>query len=706
MLWALGLVALLFQAAQSGDALLDAARDGDVAEARRLLDAGVDVNFGNRYQATALFFAADKGDLEMVRLLVERGARLDVRDTFYQMSAIARALSNDHRDVALYLLERNPGDADGVLATAMRSDDAELARAALASGGVTREAYDEARATSSGELRSVIDASPRPAPSSARWNPAREELEALVGRYQNETTDVAAEVALDGERLVFREDGATRPLEAGLSPRSFLLQDGTEVVFAGRGGMVERVLVGDTSYRPFEETESRAPAVESPNALTATTGSDVDERRGPPRPWPAFRGPDRSGNADGQGIPVEWDAVSGKNIRFKTAIPGFSVSSPIVWGNRIFVVTAVSSSGDATFRTGLYGDVAPVEDVSEHRWLLYALDTSDGHVVWERELHRGIPGTKRHTKSSQANATPVTDGERVITVLGSVGKIYCHDYAGELLWTKDVGVLNVGWFYDPDYQWGHASSPIIYGERVILQSDSHGSSFIAAYAIATGEELWRTERPDEIPTFATPTVYRGESGDEVVTNGTQVRGYDPATGELLWHLAPNSEIPIGSPVVTEDLIFVTAGYPPVRPIYAIRPGSRGDLSVDANESMAWSKNRGGTYIPTPIAYGGLLYLNANNGRLTAYDARTGEEVYRERIGGVGGSYAASPIAADGRLYFTNEDGETFVVRAGPEYGLIAKNSVDGVVLSTPAASNGLLVIRTLGHVYGIANAQP
>ena len=184
-----------------------------------------------------------------------------------------------------------------------------------------------------------------------------------------------------------------------------------------------------------------------------------------------------------------------------------------------------------------------------------------------------------------------------------------------------------------------------------------------------------------------------------------IRGYDPKTGELLWFLGPNSEIPIGAPVVTEDLIYVTAGYPPIRPIYAIRPGSRGDLAlpdgVDESEALAWSKNRGGTYIPSPLVYG-HFYTNANNGRLTCYDAATGERVYRARIGGVGGSYAASPVAADGRLYFTNEEGETFVVRAGDEYELLAKNTVDGTVLSTPAASNGLLVIRTLTHVYGIS----
>ena len=367
----------------------------------------------------------------------------------------------------------------------------------------------------------------------------------------------------------------------------------------------------------------------------------------------------------------------------------------------------MSGASDRTFRTGLYGDVIPIDDLSEHRWLLYALDTRDGRIVWERELERKKPGTKRHPKSSQANATPLTDGKRIVSVLGSTGFLYCHDFEGNLLWKKEIGVLNSGWFYDPDYQWGHSSSPILYDGRVIVQADVHGSSFIAAYDLENGNELWRTAREGEIPTFATPTVYRGPTGDELVANGTRIRGYDPKTGALLWHLGPNSEIPVGSPVVTSDLMYVTAGYPPIKPIYAIRPGSRGDLAlpagVEKSEALAWSKTRGGTYIPSPLVYRGHLYTNENNGLLVCYDAATGELVYRARIGGTGGAYSASPIAADGRLYFTTEEGETFVVEAGPEYRLLAKNRVEGVVLSTPAASGGLLVIRTLEHVYGIAN---
>ncbi len=527
-----------------------------------------------------------------------------------------------------------------------------------------------------------------------------------MGKYRNEEKGEVIAVERTGGGLVLRQGDRATALRA-TGPREFALDgDAGVLAFGGRGGMVEFVSLqrgsDATLFRPFEQGE-----ILGVDGRIAETSGDLRTEAKAPAPWPSFRGPNGSGIADGQGIPLEWDSATKKNVRFATALEGFSVSSPIVWGNRVFVLSAVSGASDRTFRTGLYGDVTPVDDLSEHRWLLYALDTGDGRIVWERELERRTPGTKRHSKSSQANATPVTDGKRIVSLLGSTGALYCHDYEGNLLWKKEIGILNSGWFYDPDYQWGHSSSPILYDGRVIVQADVHGGSFIAAYDLENGNELWRTAREGEIPTFATPTLYRGPTGDELVTNGTRIRGYDPKTGALLWHLGPNSEIPVGSPVVTSDLIYVTAGYPPVKPIYAIRPGSRGDLAlpagVEKSEALAWSKTRGGTYIPSPLVYRGYFYTNENNGLLVCYDASTGEVVYRARIGGTGGAYSASPIAADGRLYFTTEEGETFVVEAGPEYRLLAKNRVDGVVLSTPAASGGLLVIRTLSHVVGIAN---
>ncbi len=666
--------------------LREAARRGDLARAKSLLDAGVPVDAKNRYGATALFFAADKGHLPLIQLLIERGASTEVSDTFYGMTPLVRAIDRGHEESAVFLLKH-----------------------VLASGQLTRKSFDEIREESKSRGRTEVvrflESTTPPAPASEA-PPERVDLTSLAGRYRNEETGEVFVVEKTGEDLVIRLGDKMTPLEL-TGEREFALDGGAgAVAFGGRGGMVEYASLtrgSETkSFRPMEDGE-----ILGGDGRIAESSANVLPEAAARAPWPAFRGPNGSGIADGQRIPLEWDSASRKNVRFATPIEGFSVSSPIVWGNRIFVLSAVSGASDRTFRTGLYGDVTPIDDLSEHRWLLYALDTRDGRIVWERELERRKPGTKRHSKSSQANETPVTDGKRIVSLLGSTGFLYCHDFEGNLLWKKEIGVLNSGWFYDPDYQWGHSSSPILYDGRVIVQADVHGSSFVAAYDLESGNEVWRATREGEIPTFATPTVYHGPTGDELVTNGTRIRGYDPKTGALLWHLGPNSEIPVGSPVVTSDLIYVTAGYPPVKPIYAIRPGSRGDLAlpagVEKSEALAWSKTRGGTYIPSPLVYRGYFYTNENNGLLVCYDAATGELVYRARIGGEGGSYAASPIAADGRLYFTTEEGETFVVEAGPQYRLLAKNRVEGVVLSTPAASDGLLVIRTLEHVYGIAH---
>ena len=683
------LVALLLfvLALDQGEDLREAARRGDLERAKALLDAGVPVDAKNRYGATALFFAADRGHLPLIQLLIERGASTEVSDTFYGMTPLVRAIDRGHEESAIFLLKH-----------------------ALASGHLNRESFDEileeSKSSGRAEVVRFLESTPPPAPARASEAPPEEiDFTSLVGRYRIEAKGEVFTVEKMDEGLVIRLGEKTVPLEAR-GVREFALGGSAgALAFGGRGGMVEYALLtrgSETAYAPREEGD-----ILGAGGNVAAASGDLRPEAAAPAPWPSFRGPNGSGIADGQRIPLEWDSGARKNIRFATPIEGFSVSSPIVWGNRIFVLSAVSGAADRTFRTGLYGDVTPIDDLSEHRWLLYALDTREGRIVWERELERRKPGTKRHAKSSQANATPVTDGKRIVSLLGSTGFLYCHDFEGNLLWKKEIGVLNSGWFYDPDYQWGHSSSPILYDGRVIVQADVHGGSFIAAFDLESGNEVWHTARDGEIPTFATPTLYRGRTGDELVTNGTRIRGYDPKTGALLWHLGPNSEIAVGSPVATPDLIYVTAGYPPIKPIYAIRPGSRGDLAlpegVDKSEALAWSKTRGGTYIPSPLVYRGYFYTNENNGLLVCYDAATGELVYRARVGGTGGAYSASPIAANGRLYFTTEEGETFVVEAGPEYRLLAKNRVEGVVLSTPAASDGLLVIRTLEHVYGIAN---
>ena len=417
--------------------------------------------------------------------------------------------------------------------------------------------------------------------------------------------------------------------------------------------------------------------------------------------WPQFRGPGATGVSEGAAKPVKFDAPTSLNVRWKADIPGLSHASPVVWGNKVFIVTAVNSSKDET-RFGLFGDVAPVKDDPQHAWKVYALDKATGNVLWERTAYEGIPKVKRHPKSSHAASTPATDGKYLIVNFGSEG-LYAYDLDGKLMWKQDLGVLDAGWFYDVDYQWEYASSPIIYKNLVIVQADIQKNSFVAAYDIQTGKQVWKTPR-EELSSWGTPTVYEGKQRAELITNGAKfIRGYDPATGKELWRLGPMSEITTPTPFVAHDLIFVTSGYAPIQPIYAIRPGGNGDLTLpkdkESSDFIVWSKQRGGPYMPTPIVYGDLLYTCSNQGVFTAYNAVTGERVYQERLGGTGGAFTASPVASDGKIYLSSEDGDVFVVKAGQKYELLAKNPVGEVMMATPAISDGLVIVRTVSHVY-------
>lgn len=420
--------------------------------------------------------------------------------------------------------------------------------------------------------------------------------------------------------------------------------------------------------------------------------------------WPQFRGPSASGIGDGTKPPLKWDATKGTNIAWQVEIPGLANSSPVVWGERIFVTTAVSSDVKQTFRTGLYGDTDSVNDSSPHQWKVFAIDRKTGKILWQQTAHEGVPKTKRHPKSSQASPSPATNGKVVVAYFGSEG-LYAYSTAGELLWKKDLGLQSAGWFFDPDSEWGAGSSPVIYKNTVIVQCDRQKDSFIAAYDLQDGRQVWRTARA-EIPSWGTPTIVPAKDRTEVVTNAPKaIRGYDADTGKELWSLGPNSEITCTTPVSAAGLIFVTAGYPPVQPIYAIKVGSSGDLTLkdgkESSDAIAWSKQRGGVYLPSPLVYGEHLYTVSNNGILSQYDAKTGNRLYQQRVG-EGGSFVASPVAAAGRLYIASEDGDVYVAKAGTQYELLAKNPMGEPVLATPALAGDLLIVRSARHLFAIA----
>ena len=425
--------------------------------------------------------------------------------------------------------------------------------------------------------------------------------------------------------------------------------------------------------------------------------------------WPSFRGSRASGVADGQNLPDRWNVATGENILWRTPIPGLAHSSPVVWGDRIFVTSAVSSNPNATFRPGLYGDGDASDDRSRQRWTIYAIDKRTGRIAWERVAHEGEPIGKRHIKSTYASATPVTDGRIVVSSFGSQG-VFAYDVNGHFLWKVELGHLDIGAYDIPTFEWGPASSPIIWNGLVILQVDTQADSFLLALKADTGETAWKTAR-EELPSWGTPTVAVTPAGPQLVTNASNfIRGYDPVTGEELWRLGGSSKITAPTPVFDDGVFVVASGRAPERPIFVIRPQARGDITLaggkTSNDAVVWSKTGRGPYMPTPLVYRGQVYVLANNGVFDAYNLRTGEEVYRERLAGVGNGFSASPVAADGKIYLSNEDGEITVVSAGPAFRQLSTNAMGELLMATPALSDGVMYVRTARSVFAIGQRPP
>lgn len=704
-------------AGQQEDRFWEAARQGDVATIKKLHQAGVDLNVRTEYGATALSYACDRNQVEVVRYLVENGADVNTKDDFYKVTAMGWSLFKEHFEITKILLAAGAEGAGQVLLTGVAKKDLELIALALKSPEVNSDDVDQAmekarEADGAEDIVALLENADVKPSERKEFVVTAEVLNTYVGAYRNDEIGMTIDVRNEDGGMVIQATGQPPVAMRPLSQSVFEAMDvpGIEMSFSGRGDIIEVLVLqqsGQTINFPRVEVTAEAkpeldpePEVEKP-MVAAETAPVV---RSKATNWPGFRGIQASGVADGQGVPATWNVTTGENVRWKTPIPGLGNSSPVIWGDRIFVTTAISTAGNNSLRTGNYGDVDMVDDDSEHIYKVYGLSTAGGEVVWEQTVAQQVPGAGRHLKSTQANSTPVTDGKRVVALFGAVGLLVAYDLDGNLQWKTDVGTLDAGWFYDRSYSWGHASSPVIHGGLVIVQADIYADSFIAAYSLKDGREVWKTER-ESIPSWGTPTVYEGAKGAEVIANGPTIRGYDLKTGKELWSLSPNSEVTVATPIIANDMFYVTAGYPPARPVYAIRPGSRGDISLPdgakATEAIAWSKNKGGTYMPTPIVYGEYLYTCANNGRLTAYNAVTGEDVYRQRLDSGGGAFTASPVATDGRIYFTAEDGDIIVARAGAVYEELARNDMGEVCMSTPAISDGLLVIRTAGNVYGI-----
>jgi outer membrane protein assembly factor BamB len=415
--------------------------------------------------------------------------------------------------------------------------------------------------------------------------------------------------------------------------------------------------------------------------------------------WPQFRGPGAMGVAESPRLPDTWSTT--KNVRWKTTIPGHGWSSPIVWGDRIFVTAVVPAAETEAPVKGLYfGGERPAPKV-EHRWMVYAIDWNTGRIAWQREARRGMP-VSRHLKNTYASETPVTDGQRVYVSFGNVG-IFAYDFAGNLAWSAPVEPR-------PTHSgWGTAASPVLHNGRLYIVHDNEQQSYITALDARTGKAVWRTDR-QEATAWATPYVWEHAGRTEIVTSATgAIRSYD-LEGKLLWQLGPMSSIAIPTPFSKFGLLYVTSGYvgDAVRPVYAIKPGASGDISLKkgeaGNASIAWSLPQGGPYNPSPIIYGDYYYTLFDRGFFTCHDAKTGKEIYTKvRLDPTASGFTASPWAYNGKLFAMSEDGTTYVIQAGPEFKVIGQNTLDEFTMASPAIDRDSLIIRTATSLYRIGN---
>lgn len=421
--------------------------------------------------------------------------------------------------------------------------------------------------------------------------------------------------------------------------------------------------------------------------------------------WPSFRGPDGTGIGTGE-PPVEWDVESGKNILWKVAIAGLAHSSPIVWGDRIFLTTAIPVDAEAEVQVGwLRGTGESAADKGPWKWQVMCLDRASGEVLWLKTAHEGAPRAARHLKATHANCTPATDGTHVAAFFGSEG-LFVYDFEGTLLWRKDLGRLPAGPVGRSEYQWGFASSPILHDGKVIVQCDVQGISFWAAFDAATGKELIRVERGDD-PSWATPTVIRASDGkDLVVCNGyKKMAAYELDGGKLRWHLGGGGDVPVPRPVPVGDRVVLANGHGPMQPVYVIQADASGDLTPSADKKPAgidWWDHRGGSYMPTPLVLDGAVYVANDNGILTRHELADGKLSYKKRLpGGRRSTYSASAVTAGGRIYTTSESGRIDVIAAGSEFEVLGANRMNETCMATPAISDGLLFVRSTDHLYCI-----
>ncbi|HSB10253.1 MAG TPA: PQQ-binding-like beta-propeller repeat protein [Blastocatellia bacterium] len=413
--------------------------------------------------------------------------------------------------------------------------------------------------------------------------------------------------------------------------------------------------------------------------------------------WSGWRGPEGNGVSTETNLPMDWSST--KNVKWKTPIPGRGHSSPIVWENRIFLTTDIEGDTVPGAKAVEHKDDGKpfkhpdsVGGDRKHTFKVLSIDRGTGKVLWERTAYEGTVYDDRHRKGSYASPTPATDGRYVFAYFGSEG-LYCYDYNGKLIWQAVPGKIAT-------FGMGPGTSPVLFEETVILQCDEDNGekSFIVALDKKTGKEAWKTPRKVQA-SWSTPLIVRTAQRAELITSGNElIISYDPKTGKELWRSKGHQSNAIATPVAGNGMVFVYAGFP-VKKTFAIVLGGSGDLTDTKN--VAWQYDKGTAYVPSSILYGDYLYLMSDRGIITCLDAKTGKIVYEGGRIPIPATFTASPVAFDGKILLTSEDGDTFVIKAGPKHEVIATNSIAEPVYASPAISDGMIFIRGEQNLYCI-----
>ncbi len=433
--------------------------------------------------------------------------------------------------------------------------------------------------------------------------------------------------------------------------------------------------------------------------LALVAGLDIAVVTAAEQNWPAWRGPLANGVAPGANPPVEWSESS--NVVWKVPVPGRGTSTPILWGDQVFLLTAIPEGAEAAAptegREGAGRSGRGETPSQAQRFTVIAVGRDDGKVRWQQTARVQVPHEGHHKDHGFASASPVTDGRVLIASFGSFG-LFAYDLKGKLLWEKDLGDMRTR------NSFGEGSSPALHGTTVVVLWDHEGEDFIVALDTRDGRELWR-QRRDEPTGWSTPLIVEQGGKPQVVVNGTnKVRAYDLATGSLLWECSGQTANAIPTPVADEGRVIVMSGFRGSA-LQVIRLGGSGDLT--GTDAIVWSHNKGTPYVPSPLLYGSRLYfLSGNTAMLSIFDARTGKpEVEMERLDGITGVYA-SPVGAAGRVYLAGRDGGVVVLKEGPKVEVLATNRLEDGFDASPAAVGNRLYLRGRASLYCLGEKKP